>query len=210
MGDVSEGALGEVMDVPVLSTPPPAVMLPPPSVMVMMLVSIGGSDASASLVRASGTRMMPSAAAGGCVARSSSCCSSASRSLLRKLLLEKRLVIAACSFCSSTSALAYLCGVLCFALWFNESASFRSPPSPSNAASRPHRPHPPYPKSHFAGSGRVNQGCLMMSSMEMRLSWLTSNMRSSRSRHSGDSRDTPGALWGFSCQLVRICWIQML
>lgn len=28
--------------------------------------------------------------------------------------------------------------------------------------------------------------------------------------HSGESRDTPGALCGFSCQLVRICWIQML
>lgn len=28
--------------------------------------------------------------------------------------------------------------------------------------------------------------------------------------HSGDSRDTPPELWGFSCQLVRICWIQML
>jgi hypothetical protein len=51
---------------------------------------------------------------------------------------------------------------------------------------------------------------LMMPSMVIRLSWLTSNILSSRSRHSLVSLDTALLLCGDSCQLVRICWIQML
>jgi hypothetical protein len=40
--------------------------------------------------------------------------------------------------------------------------------------------------------------------------WLTSNILSSRSRHSGVSLLTTLLLFGFSCQLVRICWILLV
>jgi hypothetical protein len=36
-------------------------------------------------------------------------------------------------------------------------------------------------RAHLGGRGRENQGCLTICSMEMRVSWLTSNMRSRRS-----------------------------
>lgn len=49
----------------------------------------------------------------------------------------------------------------------------------------------------------------MMPSMVMRLSWFTSNILSSRSLQSLVSLPTALLLCGDSCQLVRICWIQM-